>query len=85
MGTGQSLSIAKQFWMGKCCQVTNQVEVIKDECCLVHLAQDQQHLVVNELLVLHQVTAHMLLQLCSDLTGQHSQTPNHFIFYCFSL
>ena len=52
--------------------MTNQIEVVKYECCLVHLAQDQQHLVVDELLVLHQVTAHMLLQLRPDLRGQQT-------------
>ena len=41
--------------------------MVKDKRGLVHLSQDQKHLVVNELLVLFEVTAHMLLQLVTDL------------------
>lgn len=47
-----------------------QVDMVKDECGFVHLAQDQQHLIVDELFVLLQVTVHVLLQLCTDLTRQ---------------
>lgn len=47
--------------------LSHQVDVVKDEGCFVHLAQDQQHLVVNELFVLHQVAVHVLFQLCTDL------------------
>lgn len=41
--------------------------MIKDECGLVHLAQDEQHLVVDELFVVLQLALHVLLQLCADL------------------
>lgn len=41
--------------------------MIKDKCGLVHLTQDQKHLVVDKLFVLFEVTAHMLLQLVTDL------------------
>lgn len=41
--------------------------MVKDKCGLVHLAQDQKHLVVYELFVLGEVTAHVLLQLVTDL------------------
>lgn len=34
---------------------------------LVHLAQDEEHLVVYELFVLFEVAAHVLLQLVTDL------------------
>lgn len=51
----------------------HQVDVVEDERGLVHLAQDQQHLVVNELLVLLQVAAHVLLQLTADLRGQRAK------------
>ena len=41
--------------------------MVKDQCGFVHLTQDQKHLVVYELFVLFEVTAHMLLQLVTDL------------------
>lgn len=41
--------------------------MIKDESGFVHLAQDEEHLIVNELFVLLQVTVHVLFQLCADL------------------
>lgn len=41
--------------------------MVKDKCGLVHLTQDQKHLVVYELFVLREVAAHMLLQLVTDL------------------
>lgn len=44
--------------------------MVEDERGLVHLAQDQQHLIVNELLVLLKVAAHVLLQLTADLKVQ---------------
>lgn len=46
---------------------SHQVHMVKDEGGLVHLTQDQKHLVVYELFVLFEVTAHMLLQLVTDL------------------
>lgn len=49
-------------------QLSHQVDVVEDESCFVHLAQDEQHLVVNELFVFLQVAVHVLLQLCTDLT-----------------
>lgn len=51
-------------------QLSHQVDVVKDECGFVHLAQDQQHLIVDELFVLFQVTVHVLFQLCTDLTRE---------------
>lgn len=41
--------------------------MVKDECGLVHLTEDQKHLVVYELFVLSEAAAHMLLQLVTDL------------------
>lgn len=41
--------------------------MIKDESGFVHLAQDEEHLIVNELFVLLQITVHVLFQLCADL------------------
>jgi hypothetical protein len=41
--------------------------MVKDEGGLVHLAQDEQHLVIDEFLELLQVAVHLLLQLISDL------------------
>ena len=51
-----------------------QVKVVEDERGLVHLTQDQEHLVVDELLVLVQVAAHVLLQLCADLKHTESSS-----------
>lgn len=45
--------------------------MVKDKCGLVHLTQDQKHLVVYELFVLCEVAAHMLLQLVTDLRTEH--------------
>lgn len=44
-----------------------QVDMVEDEGGFVHLAEDEKHLVVNELFVLFQVTVHMLFQLCTNL------------------
>lgn len=41
--------------------------MVKNERGLVHLAQDEQHLVVNEFLEFLQVAVHLLLQLIPDL------------------
>lgn len=41
--------------------------MVEDEGGLVHLAQDEQHLVIDEFLELFQVAVHLLLQLISDL------------------
>ena len=48
---------------------SHQVDVFKDFRGAVHLSQDDDHLVVDELLKLPQVTHHLHLQLCSDLVG----------------
>lgn len=48
-------------------QLSHQVDVVKDESGFVHLAQDEKHLIVDELFVLLQVTVHVLFQLCTDL------------------
>lgn len=60
-------------WATKNNNTRHQVDVVEDERGLVHLAKDQQHLVVNELLVLRQVAAHVLLQLTADLRGQRAK------------
>lgn len=57
---------------------SHQVHMIKDKCRLVHLTQDQKHLVVYELFVLCEVTAHMLLQLVTDLTRTEHE-PIYFL------
>lgn len=41
--------------------------MVEDKGRLVHLAQDEQHLVINEFLELFQVAIHLFLQLISDL------------------
>lgn len=41
--------------------------MVKYECGFIHLTQDQQDLVVNELFVLLQIAVHVLLQLSTDL------------------
>lgn len=43
------------------------IKMVKDEGGLVHLAQDEQHFIINELLELFQVAVHLLLQLIADL------------------
>lgn len=45
----------------------HQVDMVENMCGFVHLTQDEQHLVVDELFVLFEVTAHVLLQLITDL------------------
>lgn len=47
--------------------------MIKDLCRTVHLAQNDYHLIVDELLKLSQVTRHVHLQLCSDLRRTQSR------------
>ena len=46
-----------------------QVHVVEDLGGAVHLAQDDDHLVVDELFELPQVAHHLHLQLCADLPG----------------
>lgn len=41
--------------------------MVKNMRGFVHLTQDEEHLVVDELFVLFEVTAHVLLQLITDL------------------
>lgn len=43
--------------------------MVKDFSGAVHLSQDDYHFIVYELLKLPQVTNHLHLQLCSNLTG----------------
>lgn len=38
---------------------TNQVNMVKDLCGTVHLAQNDDHLIINELLELSQVANHL--------------------------
>lgn len=45
----------------------HQVDMVKNMRGFVHLTQDEEHLVVDELFVLFEVTAHVLLQLITDL------------------
>lgn len=49
--------------------VSHQVDVFEDLGGTVHLAQDHNHLVADELLELGQVADHLHLQLGSDLTA----------------
>lgn len=46
---------------------TNQVEVVENQRGFIHLTQDQQNLVVNELFVLLQIAVHVLLKFITDL------------------
>lgn len=41
--------------------------MVKDKCGLIHLTQDQKHLIIYELFVVFEVAAHVLLQLVTDL------------------
>lgn len=51
-----------------------QKDVVKDFRGTVHLSQDDDHLVVDELLKLPQITDHLHLQLCSDLRGDDNKS-----------
>lgn len=53
-----------------------QVEVVEDEGGLVHLTQDEQHLIVNEFLEFFQIAAHLLLQLVPDLPRERERELN---------
>lgn len=53
--------------------VAHQVDVVKNGRGLVHLTQDEQHFVVDELLKFFQVAAHVLLQLVADLAPANKQ------------
>lgn len=57
----------------RCSESTYQEDVIKDLRRTVHLAQDDNHLIVDELLELSQVACHVHFQLCSDLKNTSSQ------------
>lgn len=46
--------------------------MVKDEGGFVHLTQDQQHLIINELFVFLKVAVHVLLQLCTDLNKKNN-------------
>lgn len=48
--------------------------MVKYECGFIHLTQDQQDLIVNELFVLLQIAVHVLLQLSTDLRYEKKQT-----------
>lgn len=58
----QESSMAEKSW-----RKLYQVQMVKYERSLVHLAEDKQHLIVNKLFILPQVATHMLFQLISDL------------------
>lgn len=47
--------------------------MVKDEGGFVHLTQDQQHLIINELFVFLKVAVHVLLQLCTDLNKKNNK------------
>lgn len=47
--------------------------MVKDEGGFVHLTQDQQHLIINELFVFLKVAVHVLLQLCTDLNKNNNK------------
>lgn len=49
--------------------------MVKDEGGFVHLTQDQQHLIINELFVFLKVAVHVLLQLCTDLNKKNNKKP----------
>lgn len=49
--------------------------MVKNVRGFVHLTQDEEHLVVYELFVLFEVTAHVLLQLITDLL----ETRSYFV------
>lgn len=48
-------------------RLTYQEHVVKDLRRTVHLAQNDNHLIVDELLELSQIACHVHFQLCSDL------------------
>lgn len=54
------------------CESTYQKDVIKDLCRTVHLAQNDNHLVVDELFELSQIACHVHFQLCADLQSKHT-------------
>lgn len=62
-----------QQWYSRCSESTYQEDVIKDLRRTVHLAQNDNHLIVDELLKLSQVACHVHFQLCSDLRNKSSQ------------
>lgn len=47
--------------------------MLKDLCRTVHLAQNGNHLIVNEFLELSQVARHVHFQLCSDLQNTYTE------------
>lgn len=47
--------------------------MVEDKGGLVHLAQDEQHLVIDELLEFFQAAVHLLLQLIADLWAGQSR------------
>lgn len=57
-------------------KISYQVDMVKDESGFVHLAQDEEHFIVNELFVLLQVTVHVLFQLCADLPKEKKKTAS---------
>lgn len=52
--------------------------MVKDLCGAVHLAQDDNHLIIDELLELPQVANHLHLQLCANLKGKVIQYVTNF-------
>lgn len=62
----------------RCSDATYQEDVVKDFRRTVHLAQNGNHLIVDELLKLSQVARHVHFQLCSYLHNTSSQrTDQH--------
>lgn len=55
--------------------------MVKDEGGFVHLTQDQQHLIINELFVFLKVAVHVLLQLCTDLNKKHTAWLNKLVHW----
>lgn len=66
------------------CVWTYQVDVVKDLCGAVHLSQDDDHLVVDELFELPQVTHHLHLQLCADLEAHTTVKTRVWVCTCVS-
>ena len=58
--------------------------MVKDERGFVQLAQDQQHLLIHELLVLLQAAAHVLLQQAADLNHNSFILFNSIIYFNLS-
>lgn len=57
-------------------KATYQEDVFKDLCRTVHLAQNENHLIVYELFELSQVACHVHFQLSSNLRNKSREETN---------